>query len=107
MSERCPHCRAEIESTAQTCPHCGKGLSGKALLSPYEQQSAKRRDPRVVARICWVVSLFASLGGCAMGLSSFAEATSAPQEAAAAAGALLIIVGPYVFARAVDEITRD
>jgi hypothetical protein len=62
---------------------------------------------RRIAKIFWLLSLLAALAGGVGGVLLFAEASSAPQEASAAGIGLLVVIAPYVFARAVDEIIRD
>ncbi len=107
MTEKCPYCAEGIQPTDRTCPSCGRSLAGKALLSPYEATTQKRRSSRTVARIFWVISLLAAVLGGLIGVAGVAGASGAPQEAAAAGIGLLIVVAPYVFARSVDEIIRD
>jgi hypothetical protein len=62
---------------------------------------------RTVAKIFWVISLLAVPLGGFIGFVSIASANGAPQEAAGAAIALLVVIAPYVFARAVDELIRE
>lgn len=64
-----------------------------------------QRTP-LIAKIVWSISLLCSLAGGVMGLMDFSRATSAPQQAAAAAFGCLISIAPYTFAKAVDAISR-
>jgi hypothetical protein len=57
------------------------------------------------AKICWAITL---LIACITAFSLFSDlraATSAPQQAAAAAMAAATIIIPYVFSRAVSELS--
>jgi hypothetical protein len=54
----------------------------------------------------WVIALLASLIGGFIGIVGSLLARSAPQEAAAAAIGCIIVIAPYAFARAMDELTR-
>jgi hypothetical protein len=60
----------------------------------------------MVAKFFWVISLIAALLGAGVGFLGFAAANGAPQEAAAAAAGCLVVIAPYVFARAIDELLR-
>jgi hypothetical protein len=61
---------------------------------------------RVIAAVFWVVSLLCALGAIYSGIVDLHNATSAPQQAAAAAIACLIAIAPYVLARSVSELIR-
>lgn len=52
----------------------------------------------------WIVGLLLILAGFAAGLSDMAAATSAPQQAAAAAIAAVRIIAPYCICQAVERI---
>jgi hypothetical protein len=58
------------------------------------------------AKFTWVLSLITSIIGGLIGVAGFVFANGAPQEAAAAAGGLVIVVAPYAFTRAVDALTK-
>ena len=59
-----------------------------------------------VAKVFYVISMLAALVGGAIGILGSLMANGAPQEAAAAAIGCLIVIGPYVFARGIDKVTR-
>jgi hypothetical protein len=61
---------------------------------------------RTIAKFFWVISLLGALLGAGVGVLGFAAASGAPQEAAAAAAGCLMVIAPYVFARAIDELLR-
>lgn len=55
--------------------------------------------------LCWVVTIFCTLGAVALlGSVLFARGISAPQEAAGAAMACALAIIPYVFTRALEGI---
>jgi hypothetical protein len=65
-----------------------------------------RPRPTTVARVFWVIAaIFAVFGGLTA-FGGMAAANGAPQEAAAAAMGCALAVVPYVFARAIDELTK-
>ena len=64
------------------------------------------RTKTVFARIIWGFSLLFALVGGLVGTVYFDAATSAPQEASAAALGCFIAIVPYVIARSVEEVTR-
>ena len=89
--------------TPHVAPHAGRGLAGKAPLEKPARAPSKRRP----ALIFWTISLICTFIGGAIGLLGVLGANGAPQEAAAAAVGCLIVIAPYAFARAVDELIRD
>jgi hypothetical protein len=96
----CPHCGAKVGQYDQKCSTCGKGLSGTALLAPAHQPKPGG------TKFFWVMSLLASLLGSAIGIGGSFAMNGAPQQAAIAAIGCLIVIAPYVFARAIDELSR-
>jgi len=60
----------------------------------------------LVAKIIWAIAMLCSLAGGFFGIMDYANATSAPQQAAAAAIGCLIAVAPYTFARAVEALSN-
>lgn len=68
--------------------------------------TVRSRGAALIARTFWVCALLGAVGGGFVGYMSVVMASGAPQEAAGAAIGCLIAVVPYVFARAVDELTR-
>jgi hypothetical protein len=70
----------------------------------FARQSAQRG--RGARRFFWFVSALTALFGGAIGLFGGLVANGAPQQAAAAAMGCVIVIAPYVFARAVDELSR-
>ena len=99
----CPDCGTEVAPYAARCSSCGRTLAGKALVTNVARVPSKRRP----ALIFWTISLICTFIGGAMGLLGVLGANGAPQEAAAAAVGCLIVIAPYAFARAVDELIRD
>jgi hypothetical protein len=73
------------------------------ILKPSIPHPARKTG---AARFFWSVSLLTSLLGGLFGFVGMLAANGAPQEAAAAAIGCLIVIAPYVLARAVDELTR-
>jgi hypothetical protein len=69
----------------------------------YQSQTSQRRG---VATFFWVISMLASILGGLIGVGGSLLANGAPQEAAAAAIGCIVVIAPYVFARAVDELTK-
>lgn len=65
---------------------------------------------RAAARISWMLTAAGALFGAAefffAWLSAQSGAASAPQYAAAASGAMAMVVIPYCLARAMDELAR-
>jgi len=57
-----------------------------------------------LAKFMWVVTIIMSLIGAVVGFGGMFAATSAPQEAAAAAMGLTCAVVPYCIARAFTEL---
>jgi hypothetical protein len=114
--EKCPYCGEAVERTDKVCPHCRRGLTGRALLANPPGQllsgavdtasSPARPRPTGVAKMFWVISLLSACLGGGVGILGSIAANGAPQEAAAAAIGCLIVIAPYTFARAVDELTR-
>jgi len=66
-----------------------------------------RAAARIVQRFFWVVSLLASIAGAFVGYLTVATASGAPQEAAGAALACLIVIAPYAFARGIEGLLHD
>lgn len=60
----------------------------------------------MLTKVCWGITLLAAALAAVLGFVMARAATSAPQEAAAAAMALAIAVLPYVFTRAVEGLER-
>lgn len=58
------------------------------------------------AAICWVITLILAALAAASTVADLARATSAPQQAAAAAMGIVMVVIPYVFTRAVQELSE-
>jgi hypothetical protein len=67
---------------------------------------AQTRSPSIVAKLFYAASMLAAVAGGLFGFFTVSTATGAPQEAAGAAIACLIVIAPYVFARGIDAITR-
>lgn len=106
---RCPKCGYDTPPGASRCEQCGQGLSGRALLAADASgptQTAPRHGASVLARICYGFTLLGAVIGTLDMVSGLTNATGAPQQAAAAAMGAAYAVIPYVFARAVDELTR-
>jgi hypothetical protein len=57
--------------------------------------------------VFWGISLLASVAGGFVGFVSVVSASGAPQEAAGAAIACLIVIAPYVFARGIEGLLRE
>lgn len=105
--DRCPHCGHAVQPTEQTCPQCKKGLSGRALIEPRPKAAdVKSVEVSGAAKFFYVVAMLGSLVGTYELFNGLQLATSAPQQAAAAAIACCYAVVPYVLARAVEKITR-
>lgn len=85
-------------------PHAAQDRAEYAALDRVTEKPAKSR--RNAAKIGWVFALLGGALGGATGVVGINEAASAPQQAAAAAMGCFYIIGPYVIARAVDELTR-
>lgn len=100
---RCPHCHGLVEPTDQVCKHCNRKMTGRHALPDPPPQAPGRKS---LASICWTLSLLGSLGGAVVFFTGMAAATSAPQEASAAAMGLAAAAIPYVLARSIDELTR-
>lgn len=79
-------------------------------MSQVSEATVVRRErtllERGLVRLFWGVSMLAAVAACAFGYLSIDAAESAPQQAAGAAMALLIAIGPYIFARSLDELLR-
>jgi hypothetical protein len=58
-------------------------------------------------RVCWIVTVLATVAAAFILAGSFAGAISAPQQGALAAIACGTALVPYVFARAVEALGRD
>jgi hypothetical protein len=110
---RCPRCAEEVSPTDQTCPHCGKGMAGRAALAvtpaSHATDGSSRGKPGAspIAKVFYVIAAGGSVLGLVDLLNGIANATGAPQQAAAGAMGAAYAVIPYVFARAVDECTRS
>jgi hypothetical protein len=106
----CPHCGNTVSSTDQRCKECARGLSGRDLLADAAAVATVRsvgaRAASAAAKICYVFALLGAVLGTFDMANGLANATGAPQQAAAAAMGAAYAVIPYVFARAVDELTR-
>jgi hypothetical protein len=57
------------------------------------------------AKICWAITLFMSCCSALFAFVTIGGANGAPQEAAGAAMAMVVI--PYVFTRCVEGISKD
>ncbi len=95
--KKCPFCAEDVAATAASCPHCERSFA----IRPLFAENVSARPPRsAISKLFWVISLLASAAGVLTGLGGVAAAAGAPQEAAAAAIACLVVIGPYAFARA-------
>lgn len=61
----------------------------------------------LIVKLCWLVTLAGVAVGGFVGFVSIASASGAPQEAAGAAIACLIVIGPYVFTRGIEGLLRE
>ena len=61
----------------------------------------------VVNKLCWFGTVAGAVGGAFVGFVTIASASGAPQQAAGAAIGCLIVIAPYVFARAMQELLSD
>jgi hypothetical protein len=68
---------------------------------------AARRTQRTIARFFWAVSVVAAVVGGLVGYVTITTASGAPQQAAGAAMACLIVIAPYVLARGIEGVLRD
>lgn len=59
-----------------------------------------------LVRLCWIVTVVATLPGAYLLISAFMDAQSAPQEAALAAMAMAVVVVPYIFTRAMEGLSK-
>lgn len=75
-------------------------------LSPYEATAKTVARRRRITRVFWALSLIADALAAFVVYVGMVQANGAPQEAAVAALGCFICIMPYVFARAVDEISR-
>jgi hypothetical protein len=66
----------------------------------------KRENSFRVSKVVWVLAFLGMGFETVDGWSMLHEATSAPQQAAAAGMACFYLIAMYVLARAIDEITR-
>lgn len=85
-------------------------LSRASEVSEPAAHSAQVRSSSGIAslvrKVCWMLSLLAAALAGWMGATDISDAESAPQQAAAAAIALLFAIVPYLSARSLDELTR-
>jgi hypothetical protein len=116
--KKCSYCAEEIQDAAIVCRHCGLDMSGRSvrplasqpLPAPAEistpPPTSKPSFPatRVLSRIAWGVALLVLLVAAADGFMGFQSATSAPQQAAAAAWGCFQVIVPYVLVRAFHEM---
>ena len=74
--------------------------------TPQLAPTVRRRSAgvTVIRSIVWLGALIAAGFGCMEGFNTLINAESAPQQAAGSAMALVIIIGPYVIARAISEL---
>lgn len=99
--ERCPNCGYVVPREMVTCPNCSRGISDE-MTAP----TLPRTGSSPLARLCWGLTLLVSLGAGGCGLVGVVSANGAPQEAAAASVAVMVIIAAYVATRAIDELTR-
>ncbi|WP_343787933.1 hypothetical protein [Dokdonella soli] len=97
----------------ETCPACGANFSrasaalGQQLRLPRDPAPAGRRAGRL-EKFCWWGTIIGSLIGLVQMLITAFSATSAPQQAAGAAMAVMTAAVPYCLARAVQMLSlRD
>lgn len=112
----CRFCEETIPAAARVCPQCNRDITGREVARVSEIESGPpATNPQVlvvsaptpaVAKVFWVLSLLAAIGGGLIGLIGVTLAKSAPQEASAAAIGCLIVIAPYVVARGIQELTR-
>lgn len=107
----CPRCGQPIAADAILCQHCNRYITNVptgtgSVAEPRAIPRVRVEGARSTARVVYGAAAVCAIVGGGLGLVGFASANGAPQEAAAAAFGVLCCVGPYVFARCVDEMTR-
>lgn len=76
-------------------------------MTTAQREHAEKTDSvGTVVRFFWLISLVSALAGGLAAIAMISGATGAPQEAAGAAIACVIAIVPYVFARALSELSR-
>ena len=111
---KCPHCKYDIPDASEICPQCERSLVGAPQRQPTVQQLPPTQrvhvvntGASVVARMFYIFALLGAIGGTLIGIGGAVVSTGAPQQAAAAGIGCLVVIAPYVLARAVDELTRS
>ena len=88
---KCEACEANVSEGALACPSCGHPRRSKEM--------------GFFEGLCWVVVLIAAAAAVWQLFDTFANAQSAPQQAAGAAMNAATVIAPYCFARAVRALS--
>ncbi len=110
MSRYCPKCGAEFGTDDETCPRCNFDPSKTPTtkgdpVSSSDTTAAQTGSKSGVASLFWGITLAGAVVAGVVAVAGFTNAQSAPQEAAAAGMAVAIAVIPYIFARAVQQLS--
>jgi hypothetical protein len=100
--QTCPFCAELIPDSATVCAHCQHDVVSGVVIAQRTSLGKKSG----VAGFFWIVAQLSAVLGGLVGIGGSFLANGAPQEAAAAAMGCIIVIAPYVFARAVSELTR-
>lgn len=105
---KCRFCLKEIDYAVRVCPHCDKDLvpqspEANGVADAGTTHIEKRDAP---TKFFWIACATVTILGGGFSCLEVLFAKSAPQEAAAASVGCLLIIGAYVFARTVDELTK-
>lgn len=84
-------------------------LSGVSQEDPVRGEDHASPTPSLASlwpKVAWAIAVFSAIAGSYIGATGIEEANGAPQQAAAAAMGCFYMIGPYIIARAVTELSK-